>query len=144
MTFTYDLALSSTKDKVRLLIGDTDSSEPYLQDEEIDFFLSQNSDAVERSALDACEAIIARLSRQVDSSIESISVSASQRVAQFTRLAQRLKKKIQNGNNQLGAVVSGVSISEMNSVEGNSDRPESAFRLNQFDNNDSTATENEF
>jgi hypothetical protein len=43
LTTTYDSSLSTNRDWVRFLIGDTDSSDYQLQDEEIDAILVEQS-----------------------------------------------------------------------------------------------------
>lgn len=45
MTFTYDdTSVTTTRDMVRTLIGDTDSNYPVFTDEEIDQFIAQSDD----------------------------------------------------------------------------------------------------
>ena len=52
MAWTYDATLLSISTSVgrrysvRLIIGDTDTTDQQLQDEEIDFFLSQGGDSI--------------------------------------------------------------------------------------------------
>ncbi len=50
MTFSYDLALTANKDKVRNLINDTESADFQLEDEEINSFLSSTSQDIFLSA----------------------------------------------------------------------------------------------
>ena len=60
MSFTYDLG--TNLGKVRLLIRDTDTTDPerqLFQDNEISFFLSQNDQILRLAAADALEALAA-------------------------------------------------------------------------------------
>ena len=50
MTFSYSLALTDNKDKVRNLINDTDSASFQVEDEEIKSFLSSTSQDIFLSA----------------------------------------------------------------------------------------------
>lgn len=55
MPSTYDSALSTNKDKVRRLVGDT--AAPFeFSDEEIDWFLSDNNDRLLGAAADVLDA----------------------------------------------------------------------------------------
>jgi hypothetical protein len=55
MTFTYDVATDAGK--VRLLIKDTDETEPIFQDEEIAAFLEMEGESVHRAAALALETV---------------------------------------------------------------------------------------
>lgn len=53
MVFTYDLG--TDRGKVRLLIRDTDASEPIFEDDELNVFLALESSSVKRAAALALE-----------------------------------------------------------------------------------------
>ncbi|RJQ04822.1 MAG: hypothetical protein C4551_10105 [Bacillota bacterium] len=55
MTFSYDL--STTRGKVRLLVKDTNYSSQIFQDDEVDAFLTMESNVVKRAAALALETI---------------------------------------------------------------------------------------
>ncbi len=91
MTWTYGGSPStSTRDELRLLVGDTDTNDQLLTDAEVSYFLAKNSSVRLASAM-ACRAIVAKLSRQVDFSLGELSKSLSQKVKHFTQLAKELE-----------------------------------------------------
>lgn len=67
MSCTYTVAdlMTSTKDQVRFLIGDTNSNDQQLQDEEIDFTLTIRSSIWGAPAV-CCESIASSASREAD------------------------------------------------------------------------------
>ena len=80
MTFTYSNDPStSTRNKVRFLINDVDSTDPLFNDAELDYLISEWVDVYETCRA-ACETLVARFSRLADStskSVGDISVSES-------------------------------------------------------------------
>lgn len=141
MTWTYGGAPGTTtsatrRDAVRLLVGDTDTTDQQVSDEEIAFALSQTSDDIYNAGALMCRTIAGKYSRLVDTSVESVSSSYSQRAAQYLELAARLVKEGKRfGSVGLGVpVAGGMSISEMQGVEDDLDRVPSAFRVDQFSN----------
>lgn len=55
--FTLNEASPGTRDKLRVIIGDTNPDAPVFSDEELGVFLTRNSDNLDKSAADACRAI---------------------------------------------------------------------------------------
>lgn len=55
MTATYDAAAGADKDKVRLLIPDTDIDDAVFDDDEVALFLKLESDSIRRAAAMALE-----------------------------------------------------------------------------------------
>lgn len=141
MTWTYGGAPGTTtsatrRDAVRLLVGDTDTTDQQMTDEEIAFALSQASDDIYNASALLCRALSGKYARLVDTSVESVSSSYSQRAKQYAELAVRLTKEGKRmGSVGLGVpVAGGMSISEMEGVENDTDRVPSAFRIEQFSN----------
>jgi hypothetical protein len=121
---------------VRLLVGDTDTTDQQVSDEEIAFAISQAADDIYNASALICRALSGKYARLVDTSIESVSSSYSQRATQYAELAVRLIKEGKRlGSVGLGVpVAGGMSISEMEGVETDTDRVPSAFRVDQFSN----------
>lgn len=141
MTWTYGGAPGTTsaatrRDAVRLLVGDTDTTDQQTSDEEIAFALSQGSDDVYIAGAVICRALSGKFARLVDTSIESVSSSYSQRATQYAELAVRLTKDSKRlGSGGLGVPdAGGMSIADMISVESDPDRVPGAFRIDQFNN----------
>lgn len=91
MTWTYVDPNNNARDKVRFLIGDTDSTEPLLSDEEIAFTISEAGGSVYQGGHDACYAIAAKFSRMAQSkSVGDLSISYADRAAAYAMQAMRL------------------------------------------------------
>ncbi|GIV81724.1 MAG: hypothetical protein KatS3mg051_1188 [Anaerolineae bacterium] len=124
MTWTYsgDPAASS-RDAVRFLIGDTDTNDQQITDEEIAWLLAQNGNTYVAAAA-ACESIAAKYARNVDASVDSARVDASQRQAHYLALAKKLRSRA-----AYAAVpfAGGISESDKDTREDDTDRVEPAF-----------------
>tara|TARA_R110000803_G_scaffold168774_1_gene231814 strand:+ start:664 stop:1092 length:429 start_codon:yes stop_codon:yes gene_type:complete len=94
MTWTYSNdPANSTRDELRLLVGDTATGDQLLSDEEIAYYLSLNSDDALASAPSACEGVAAKFSRQANTSNQGLSVAASERAKAYLRLADELRDR---------------------------------------------------
>lgn len=138
MTWSYsgDPA-NSDKDAVRFLVGDTDTSEQLVEDEEISWALSQSTTVPGGAAITA-RGIAALFSRDVDLDVSGGSYSESQRAAHYRQLAVRLDKQAQSAPARSGVstpapIVSGIRQSEMETVREDDERVRPAFRRGQFD-----------
>jgi hypothetical protein len=91
MAWTYNSDPMNNKvDAVRLKIGDTDATNPLLQDEEINYFLSDNP-SVQEAAIASALAIAAKFSVLTDSASGKYRENCSQKAAAFIKLAERLR-----------------------------------------------------
>lgn len=133
MTFTYLTNVSDDISKVRLLIGDKDCTDALLQDEEITYFLTAGG-SVNGAAVIAARAIASNFSRLADKTIETVSVSYSQKSKQYLQLANSLEKQGSSiASGIVGPSATGISIGAMESADNNADRPEPAFKQGMFD-----------
>jgi len=78
MTWTYGGAPGTTtsatrRDAVRLLVGDTDTTDQQITDEEIAFGLSQASDDIYNANAPLCRALTAKHARPVAPNAQSVS-----------------------------------------------------------------------
>lgn len=122
MTFTYsDTSVSTTLAKVRLRIGDTDSTDPLLTDEEIAVYTGDTTD-INLCAVQCVEAILAKLARQIQHSGAGLSGSAQMKFDQYERLLERLKKAA--GRGRIQAFAGGVSDSRNDSLRNDTDFPQ--------------------
>lgn len=98
--------MASSRDTVRLMIGDTDPSDILLADGEIDTFISRRTinDSVnaEAAAADACEAIAAKFGRDYSVTEDGQTFLRSQRVDHYTELAKYLRKRAGGFSVQIG------------------------------------------
>jgi hypothetical protein len=127
---------------VRLLIGDTDTLDQQLQDEEVYFSLSQTNDNVYYAGAWACKIIAAKLSRFVTTKIDNAgSSNYSDAINHYMLLSAQLTELGKKANGRsLGVSAGGISISTISDVDQDTDRPQSAFRVKQFDNTRSGTT----
>lgn len=132
MTFTYSAtSISTDLSKVRLIIGDTDSDDPLLTDEEINYFLGRYA-AVDRAAAECCKAILAapEVARAIDRTGTGFSASRSQR---FQHVRDVLRELQATAGSITRASYTGASKSAKTSLESNSDYTPAAFERNQHD-----------
>lgn len=87
MTFTYDLGTEIGK--IRLAIGDTSAADTALSDEELQA-LRDEVGTWQAAAVYACDALIARYSRDVNMSLGPRSESRSNIVDHYIALKQQL------------------------------------------------------
>ena len=128
MSWTYEPGASS-KDKVRLLIGDTDSAHRQMQDEELAFFLGESS-SIYVAAGEACKALAALYARQVDKEVGDLKVRASQRQKHYLDLAKQLRSR---ASRAVLPSAGGISVSDMQAAESDTDRVVPSFRRGQHD-----------
>jgi hypothetical protein len=134
-TYTLDPE-NSSRDEIRFLIGDTNEDDPQLQDEEIAYALSKFTSNAYNAAALCCRTLASKYARLADTTIDEVSVSASQKYRHYLTLAVQLEQQGESAlASSLGApYVGGVSVSNIESVEGDTDRNEPAFRTKMFNN----------
>lgn len=130
MTWTYLPTLLTDKDRVRFLVGDTDTTDQLVQDEEINATLTTYG-VLQLAAAVICEHLSALYARQVDKRIGSLSVSASQRAKAFATRAAELRVEL---TTLAEAFVGGLSISDKVTMADDTDAVQPAFRVGQDDN----------
>lgn len=92
MTWTYTDPSTSNRDAVRFAIGDTDSTDPLVTDEEIAYLLTSLG-SVASAAVAACEHLAMKFAREVDRQVGNLRLSSSQRSKQFAELAVMLRRR---------------------------------------------------
>lgn len=96
MTWSYVVPLDDPKDQVRLLMGDTNSARPLLQDEEIDFVLSSEA-RVMWAAAQCCDLVASKYTGSGTSrSIGSMSISGDLS-EEYTTRGQKLRQQAREG-----------------------------------------------
>jgi len=125
MTWTYKGEPGTIpRDHVRLLIGDTDCEDQLLSDGEILFFLDENGSA-KSAAVAAAQAIAAKFSRLADEKVGQVSVTYSQKAEHYRNLADTLKTQL--SVTRLAPYAGGISVSDKDLVESDTDRVNPAF-----------------
>ena len=142
MAWTYDATnLTNTTASgrlysVRLLVGDTNSGDPQLQDEEITFSLGQNGDNIYNAAAFCCRLLASKYSRLVDTQLDgALQASYSDRMKHYNLLYTQisdLAKKV--SGKALGVSAGGISVAAVEVVNADTDRVQPEFEVDQFDN----------
>lgn len=130
MTFTYaSTDLSTDLAKIRRALGDVDSSEALLSDEEINSASSQTGSIQDAAALSA-EWIAATFARKADKSVGPLSISLSQKYDHYMDLAARLRA---TSSMSTLPFAGGISISRKDAVDSDTDRVKPSFELGLLD-----------
>jgi len=115
MSFSYDdtdlntTTASGRLNSTRLLLGDTNSLEPQVQDSEVVFSLAQNSDNVYLSAAWLARVVSMKYAREVDIDLDGIlSVSNSQLSKAYSDLAEDLEYQAKVAGVNLGVSAGGL------------------------------------
>lgn len=146
MTFSYNSAslATSSKNRVRLLIGDTDDTRQQLQDEEISYVLTQQT-SVTLAAAACCDILAAKYAFFVNTENGSLRVSAAARHKHYMDLADRLRA---GGAGEIPGdatvhdariYVGGTSQSTKNTITDDTDAVVAPFRIGQDDHPDTAA-----
>lgn len=132
MAVTYNSSnlASSSKDAVRLWIGDTSTGDPLLTDEEIQYVLGSISSNVIMASAECCEFIVAKYSRQADFDNEGLAVKASQRAEAYRKKASDLRRRL---TALADIYVGGRSISEKAARSDESDVVQPYFERDMHD-----------
>jgi hypothetical protein len=85
------VAISTDLDRFRLLIGDTNSELPLLNDVEAQFFIDGRPGSVLAAAADACDALATRFAADYDVVLDGQQMDRSQMSKQFGERARELR-----------------------------------------------------
>ena len=122
MTFTYSTALSTSRDKVRFLIDDTDPQNQQFSDEEIAGLLTIYGTA-NLAAAAAADRLASRFAMRPDISIDGASFGYADKAQAMRDLAASLRQPGAAGAGGLGMpFAGGVSLAEIESAETDTDR----------------------
>lgn len=141
MSWSYDstdldtTTASGRLNTVRLLLGDTDTLDQQVQNEEITFSLSQTNDNVYFAAAWLARTVASKYARKVNVQLDgSLSADYSDLAKQYTSLAETLEYQGKKAGAIIGVVAGGLTKSEINAVRTNTDRIEGSFRRDRFRN----------
>lgn len=141
MAWSYDASdldtttASGRLNTVRLLLGDTDTLDQQVQNEEITFSLSQTNDNVYFAAAWLARTVASQYARKVNVQLDgSLSADYSDLAKQYTSLAETLEYQGKKAGAIIGVVAGGLTKSDINAVRTNTDRIEGSFRRDRFRN----------
>lgn len=136
--FTYDIddlgttTATGRKNAVRFLVGDTDSTDVQVYDDEIVFALSQNSDNIHYTAAYICRAIASKYSRRIDTNISgALDAKYSMLQSHYLSLADTLESEAKKQSG-LGFVAGGIKQSKVTTARQVADRVDPAFSRDRF------------
>ncbi|HEY9819116.1 MAG TPA: hypothetical protein V6D20_25385 [Candidatus Obscuribacterales bacterium] len=140
MTWSYDPTdldndtASGRINVVRLLVGDTDTNDQQVQDEEITFALTQTSNNTYNAASYIAANIAAKYARKVTVELDgALRGEYGELYRHYQKLASQLRQDSQRYNGaSLGLAVGGVSIATIEAVRANTDRVKPSFRRDRF------------
>lgn len=136
MTFTYDGAIATNRDKVRLLIQDTDSDDPLFTDEELCFLEGEHGSATDiySTALAAIDIAVVGLTRKAESkSVGPLSLSYGDRARRLSEARERIEALKRRKTGAPTPYAGGISVADKEIDEANSDINK-GFRIGQMDN----------
>ena len=129
-SYTAD-PLNNSVDELRLLIGDTNSSDPQLQDEEIQYFLTKYP-STSQASVAAVTNLIAKYSRLSDETTAELSIKWSQKAQAYRRLKDDLSDPVTSSSPV--SFGGGISITDIDTRTSNSDRFDETFQIGMHKN----------
>jgi len=141
MAWSYSAAdLSNTTSSgrlntVRLLVGDTDTTDQQVQNEEINFSLAENNDNTYLSASWIARVISSKYARLVTTKLDgALSSDYSDLAKQYQSLADQLEYQGKTNGASVGILAGGITKSGIETVRANTNRIEGSFRRDRFKN----------
>lgn len=113
----------ATIQDLRYELGDISTEFPIMSDAEYQYFLTKNSNSLQRSAMDAAKSIMLKLSMRSDESVDIFSVKGTGTAKQYMQALQLyIKNPDLNQNLQnLQGYAGGISLSDMQANDATSD-----------------------
>ena len=121
------------RDAVRVLVGDTNTNDQQITDEEIFFALNENSKNVYFAAAQAARMVASHYARLVDAKFEGVSTDYHQRQEHYRKLAVVLDQQAKSKGGALGVpAAGGIRVDQVEGAKKDSNRVRSSFRRGQF------------
>jgi hypothetical protein len=141
MAWSYDetdlgtTTASGRLNSVRLLLGDTDTNDQQVQNEEITFGLAQTNDNIYFAAAWCARTVAAKYSRQVNTQLDgALSADYTDLAKQYATLAENLEYQGKKAGAVVGIKAGGISKTVIDTVRANTDRVQPSFRRDRFRN----------
>ena len=139
MSFSYDDTdlgtdtASGRLNATRLLLGDTDSNDPQVQDSEVTFALSETNDNVYYAAAWLARVVASKYSRQVTTELDGqLSVEYSDLAKQYSKLADQLEYQGTKAGGRLGIKAGGITKTDIEIAREQTNRVKPTFRRDRF------------
>ena len=141
MAWSYDptdlntTTASGRLNTVRLLVGDTDTTDQQVQNEEVTFSLSENGNNVYYSGAWIARAIASKYSRKVNTELSgALKADYSDLVTHYNSLADNLEYQGKTSGASVGVLAGGITKSKVEAVRQDTNRIEGSFRRDRFKN----------
>jgi len=141
MSWSYDpsdlntTTASGRLNTVRLLIGDTDTLDQQVQNEEIMFSLSENNNNTYYAGAWACRSLASKFARLVTTKLDgALQANYSDLMQHYQQMADSLEYQGKTSGAALGVLAGGISKTTVEAVRANTDRIEGTFRRDRFKN----------
>ena len=141
MAWSYDetdlgtTTASGRLNSVRLLLGDTDTNDQQVQNEEITFALAQSNNNIYYAAAWCARTVASQYARKVNTSLDgALSADYSDLSKQYTALADNLEYQGKKAGATIGVLAGGISKTTVDAVRSNTDRIKPSFRRDGFRN----------
>lgn len=141
MAWSYDptdlntTTASGRLNTVRLLVGDTDTTDQQVQNEEVTFSLTENGNNVYYSGAWVARAIASKYSRKVNTELSgALKADYSDLVTHYNSLADNLEYQGKTSGASVGVLAGGITKSKVEAVRQNTNRIEGSFRRDRFKN----------
>jgi len=113
----------ATIQDLRYELGDTSTEFPIMSDAEYQYFLTKNSNALQRSAMDAAKSIMLKLSMRTDETVDIFSIKGASAAKNYM---QALQMYIKNPDlnamyDKVQGYAGGISLSDMQANDANLD-----------------------
>jgi hypothetical protein len=127
VSFSFNIALTTDRDRVRFILGDTEATDVLLDDETIDANLTTEG-SLRTAAIACCRGILAKLAREVSTAVPPLTVQLQQRFEHYQMLLHDLRSR------QLVApYAGGLTVTDKQLREQDTDRVPPDFTRGQFD-----------
>lgn len=142
MTWSYDNTDLTTDtstgrlNSVRFLIGDTNTSDQQVQDEEITFALSQSNDNIYKAGSYICRTLANKYAREVDIDLDGqLAVDGMSNLSEkYNLMAISLEAQYKGSTATLGVFGGGLTKSDVTASLLSPTSVQPVFRRGQFDN----------
>lgn len=141
MSWSYDptdldtTTASGRLNTVRLLVGDTDTLDQQVQNEEIMFALAENNNNIYYSSAWVCRTISSQYARRVTTQLDgALSANYSDLIKHYAQRADTLEYQGKTSGAAVGILAGGITKSGVEAVRANTNRIEGSFRRDRFKN----------
>ena len=118
---------------VRYYVGDTDTEDRLIGDEAVDYALTNNADDPLRASIEICGVLAARFARESSYRIGQVSETFKQKSEAYERRVRSLTDLL-NRRGGSGPYAGGISVTDKETQEADTDRPTSVFTVGMHDN----------